>query len=42
MQNVRRSVYNAKKTKIVCTVGPSTDKVGVLENMINAGMNVQI
>lgn len=29
-----------KKTKIVCTVGPSTDAPGVLEAMLNAGMNV--
>ena len=29
-----------KKTKIVCTVGPSTDKPGVLESMMEAGMNV--
>lgn len=29
-----------KRTKIVCTIGPSTDKVGVLEAMIEAGMNV--
>ncbi|MDD4601987.1 Pyruvate kinase [bioreactor metagenome] len=29
-----------KKTKIICTVGPSTDKPGVLEEMLNAGMNV--
>ena len=29
-----------KKTKIVCTVGPSTDKPGVLEAMMEAGMNV--
>ena len=29
-----------KKTKIVCTVGPSTDKPGVLEAMMAAGMNV--
>lgn len=29
-----------KKTKIICTVGPSTDKPGVLEQMIQAGMNV--
>ncbi len=29
-----------KKTKIVCTIGPSTDKPGVLEDMIAAGMNV--
>lgn len=29
-----------KKTKIICTVGPSTDKPGILEAMIEAGMNV--
>ncbi|WP_188399223.1 pyruvate kinase [Sporomusa sp. GT1] len=29
-----------KKTKIICTVGPSTDKPGVLENLLLAGMNV--
>ena len=29
-----------RKTKIVCTLGPSTDKEGVLREMIRAGMNV--
>lgn len=29
-----------RKTKIICTVGPATDKPGVLENMMRAGMNV--
>lgn len=29
-----------KRTKIVCTVGPGTDKPGVLESMMRAGMNV--
>lgn len=29
-----------KKTKIVCTVGPSTDKEGLLEKMMTAGMDV--
>lgn len=29
-----------KRTKIVCTVGPGTDKPGILENMMHAGMNV--
>lgn len=29
-----------KRTKIVCTIGPSTDAPGVLENMLKAGMNV--
>lgn len=28
------------KTKIVCTIGPSSESVEVLEQMINAGMNV--
>lgn len=29
-----------KKTKIVCTMGPGTDKEGTLEQMLEAGMNV--
>lgn len=29
-----------KKTKIICTVGPSTDNSGILEAMLEAGMNV--
>ncbi len=29
-----------KRTKVVCTIGPSTDKEGVLEKMLQAGMNV--
>ena len=29
-----------RKTKIVCTLGPSTDREGVLKEMILAGMNV--
>lgn len=29
-----------KKTKIICTLGPSTDTPGVLEAMLEAGMNV--
>ncbi len=29
-----------KRTKIVCTVGPSTDNPGILEDMLKAGMNV--
>lgn len=31
--------YN-RKTKIICTVGPSTDKDGVMEALVKAGMNV--
>jgi len=34
-------VYNIiKKTKIICTLGPSTDKPGVLESLLEAGMNI--
>ncbi len=29
-----------RKTKIVCTLGPSTDKDGILKDMMLAGMNV--
>ena len=29
-----------RKTKIVCTLGPATDKEGTLRDMIRAGMNV--
>ena len=29
-----------KKTKIICTLGPSTDKDGVLEKLVKEGMNV--
>jgi len=29
-----------KKTKIICTLGPGTDKPGILEAMLEAGMNV--
>ena len=29
-----------KKTKIICTLGPSTDNIETLEKMVEAGMNV--
>lgn len=29
-----------KRTKIVCTMGPGTDKPGTIERLLNAGMNV--
>ena len=29
-----------RKTKIVCTMGPSTDKEGVIEKLVEVGMNV--
>lgn len=33
-------MLNERKTKIICTLGPATDKPGVLKDMISAGMNV--
>ena len=29
-----------RKTKIICTLGPSTDKEGVMESLIREGMDV--
>ena len=29
-----------RKTKIICTLGPSTDREGVMREMILAGMNI--
>ena len=29
-----------RKTKIICTLGPATDKEGVLRKLIENGMNV--
>ena len=29
-----------RKTKIICTMGPATDKEGVVEKLIETGMNV--
>lgn len=38
---IAKGVYNMiKKTKIICTLGPSTDKPGVLEGLLEAGMNI--
>ena len=31
-----------RKTKIVCTLGPATDREGVLRQMLEAGMNVAL
>lgn len=37
---ILRKVISMRKTKIICTVGPSTDKPEILENMMRTGMNV--
>ena len=29
-----------RKTKIICTIGPATESLEMLENLANAGMNV--
>ena len=29
-----------KKTKMVCTIGPKSEKREVMETLLNAGMNV--
>ena len=29
-----------KRTKIVCTLGPSSESVGIIQKMVEAGMNV--
>jgi len=34
------SLLQSPKTKIVCTIGPASDAEMILENMINAGMNI--
>ena len=33
---ILRKVISMRKTKIICTVGPSTDKPEILENMMGA------
>lgn len=40
VEKLRRVYKLIKKTKIICTLGPSTDKPGVLEAMLEAGMNI--
>ena len=29
-----------RKTKIICTLGPSTDKEGIMESLVKEGMDV--
>ena len=38
--NWNREGYTMRKTKIVCTLGPATDREGVLRQLIENGMNV--
>lgn len=33
-------MYHAKRTKIVCTIGPSSESVDIITKMVKAGMNV--
>jgi len=37
---MRRSRLHGRRTKIVCTIGPATGSVGMIEKLIKAGMNV--
>ena len=37
---MRRSGFFARRTKIVCTIGPATGSATVIEQLIKAGMNV--
>ncbi|MBU0596849.1 pyruvate kinase, partial [Patescibacteria group bacterium] len=33
-------LYMKKRTKIVCTLGPASEKLAIIESMVKAGMNV--
>jgi len=37
---MKRSDFFARRTKIVCTIGPATGSAAVIEQLIKAGMNV--
>jgi pyruvate kinase len=37
---MRRSRLYGRRTKIVCTIGPATGSVGMIEKLIKSGMNV--
>ena len=39
-KNFAGAEFTLRKTKIICTLGPSTDDENVLRSMMNAGMNV--
>lgn len=36
----KRGMITLRKTKIICTLGPSTDNPEIIEKMVKAGMNV--
>jgi len=38
--DMKRSNFFERRTKIVCTIGPATGSVAVIEQLIRAGMNV--
>jgi len=38
--DIKRSGFLERRTKIVCTIGPSTGSAAVIEQLIRAGMNV--
>jgi len=38
--DMRRSGFFARRTKIVCTIGPATSSAAMIEQLIRAGMNV--
>jgi pyruvate kinase len=37
---MKRSEFYKRKTKIVCTIGPSTSSASVIERLITSGMNI--
>ena len=39
-QSISGRIYSMKRTKIVCTMGPSTDSKEVLGALVDAGMDV--
>jgi len=32
--------YPANKTKIICTIGPATESISMMESLLRAGMNI--
>ena len=41
MYNVtKQELYNMRKTKVICTIGPASENEEILTKMMEAGMNV--